>query len=275
MGCGLVSSKANTSEQKAAKKKFYVFCDDYGLDYNIQFFNNYRYTIFVPTNEAVKEAIANGLPTWEDIYKDYHSHCKHDVNAETGAWEKDPGTGEYLYTNELETYEDSVRIAAKITYLTNFIRYHFADNSVFDDKSVLTDADGEMVTSSYDHETGLFCKIHVDRIKQGDETILRVCDDATFKKDKSNKIPTVKGLTNILARDISCSKKSGSSSTSASPRGATMRSIVLDASSAAVIHQIDGVLNHTALVNGRHDSAWSTTANAKKYLKRYAIKAIK
>ena len=275
MGCGLVNSKANTSEQKAAKKKFYVFCDDYGLDYNIQFFNNYRYTVFVPTNEAVKEAIANGLPTWEEIYKDYHSHCKHDVNAETGAWEKDPGTGEYLYTNELETYEDSVRIAAKITYLTNFIRYHFADNSVFDDKSVLTDADGEMVTSSYDHETGLFCKIHVDRIKQGDETILRVCDDVSFKKDKSNKIPTIKGLTNILARDISCSKKSGSSSTAQTPRGSTMKNIVLDASSAAVIHQIDGVLNHTALVNGRHDSAWSTTANAKKYLKRYAIKAIK
>jgi hypothetical protein len=54
-----------------------------------------------------------------------------------------------------------------------------------------------------------------------------------------------------------------------------MQTIVLDASSAAVIHQIDGVLNHTALLGGRHDSAWSTTANAKKYLKRYAIKAIK
>ena len=272
IGCGLVSAKASTSEQKAAKKKFYVFFDDNGLDYNVQFFNNYRYTVFVPTNEAVKEAIANGLPTWEEIYKDYHSHCKHEINSETGAWEKDPETGEYLYTNELETYEDSVRIAAKITYLTNFIRYHFADNSVFDDKSVLTDNDGEMVTSSYDHETGLFCKIHVDRIKQGNETILRVCDDATFKKDKSNKIATVKGLTNILARDISCSNKGSGSS---SPRGSTMKAIVLDASSAAVIHQIDGVLNHTALVNGRHDSAWSTTANAKKYLKRYAIKAIK
>ena len=43
----------------------------------------------------------------------------------------------------------------------------------------------------------------------------------------------------------------------------------LDASSAAVIHQIDGVLNHTALVNGRYDSTWATPQAAKKYLKRY------
>ena len=269
MGCGLVSSSLSNAEQKAAKKKFYVFCEDGGLDYNIQFFNNYRYTIFVPSNEAIKEAIANGLPTWDEIVEDYHSHCKHEVDPETGEWLKDAETGEYTYTNELETYEDSIRIAAKITYLTNFIRYHFADNSVFADKSELSDADGEMVTSSYDHETGLFCKIHVDRIKQGDETILRVCDDVTYKKDHNNKIPTVKELNNILARDVSCSKDGKTSA----PRTVNMQGIVLDASSAAVIHQIDGVLNHTALVGGRHDSTWSTTANAKKYLKRYAIKA--
>ena len=268
-GCGLVKSSLSSSELKAALKKFYVFTTDGGLDYNIQFFNNFRYTIFVPTNKAIKEAIENGLPTWDDIIEDYHSHCKHSVDPETGDWIKDPETGEYEYTDELETYEDSIRIQAKITYLTNFIRYHFADNSVFADKSELSDANGEMVTSSYDHETGLFCKIHVDRIKQGDETILRVCDDITYKSQPGNKIPTVKELNNVLARDISCSK----SGKTTAPKNINMQGIVLDASSAAVIHQIDGVLNHTALVGGRHDSAWSTTANAKKYIKRYAIKA--
>ena len=268
-GCGLVKSSLSSSEQKAALKKFYVFTTDGGLDYNIQFFNNFRYTIFVPTNQAVREAIENGLPTWEKIEEDYRSHCKHSVDPETGDWIKDPETGEYEYTDELETYEDSIRIQAKITYLTNFIRYHFADNSVFADKSELSDANGEMVTSSYDHETGLFCKIHVDRIKQGDETILRVCDDITYKSQPGNKIPTVKELNNVLARDISCSK----SGKTTAPKNINMQGIVLDASSAAVIHQIDGVLNHTALVGGRHDSAWSTTANAKKYIKRYAIKA--
>jgi len=260
-GCGLVDDNLSTSEKNAAKKKFRVFTSDYGLDSNIQFFNNYRYTIFVPSNEAVAEAIENGLPTWDDIYEDYHSHCKHKLDPITGDWEKDDN-GEYIYEDSLETYEDSIRIQAKITYLTNFIRYHFADNSVFADNSELSDANGEMVTSSYDHETGLFCKIHVDRIKQGGETILRVCDDITYKKDHNDKMPTV-GEKNVLARDISCNK---------TPRNVAMTGVRLDASSAAVIHQIDGVLNHTALVGGRHDSTWSTTANAKKYLKRYAIK---
>ena len=264
-GCGLLNvngSKTTASEKTAAKKKFRVFTgSEKGLDYNVQFFNNYRYTIFVPTNEAIEEAIENGLPTWEDIEEDYNAHCMHKIDPETGNWEKDDN-GEYVYTKQLETYEDSIRIAAKITYLTNFIRYHFADNSVFVDNSELSDANGEMVTSSYDNETGLFCKIHVDRVKQGGKTILRVCDDATFKKNHNDKMPTV-NEPNVLARDISCNN---------SPRGGSIAKVKLEASSAAVIHQIDGVLNHVALIGDRHDSTWSTTANAKKYLKRYAIK---
>ncbi|MBR4643917.1 MAG: hypothetical protein IKO73_01985 [Bacteroidaceae bacterium] len=270
-GCGLVNDNLGINDKNAAMKKFIVFTNDFGLDYNIQFFNNYRYTIFVPTNEAIQKAIDNGLPTWELIRQDYRAHCKHELDPVTGEWAKDTD-GNYTYSDSLETYEDSVRIAAKITYLTNFIRYHFADNSVFADKSEITDADGEMVTSSYDHETGLFCKIHIDRIKQGDGAILRVCDDVTFKNDKSNKMPTV-GEKNVLARDISCS--SSKDKKAKSPRGQAMADIILDASSAAVIHQIDGVLNHTALVNGRHDSTWNTTADARRYLKRYAIVANK
>ena len=77
-------------------------------------------------------------------------------------------------------------------------------------------------------------------------------------------MPTV-GEKNILARDIECS---------ASPVKVSMKlgaSITMDASSSTVIHQIDGTLNHTELVNGRHDSTWATTASAKKYLQRYAI----
>ena len=263
-GCGLVDDKLSNSEKNAAMKKFLVFTSDNGLDYNIQFFNNYRYTIFVPTNEAVAQAIADGLPTWEDIYDDYHSHCKHELDPVTGEWMLDTDSN-YVYSDSLETTDDSVRIAAKITYLTNFIRYHFADNSVFADNSEISDVDGEMVTSSYDHETGLFCKIHVDRVKQGGETVLRVCDDPTFKISPSDKIPTV-GEKNVLARDVACNK---------SPRGVAMTGVTLDASSAAVIHQINGVLNHKPLEGGRHDTTWNTTANARKYIQRYAIVEMK
>lgn len=244
--CGLVDAKLSASEKRSAHKKFDIFVAGdqynkmYGLDYDVQFFNNYRYTIFVPTNDAVKEAIANGLPTWEDIEADYEACAKDSIS------------------DALLNPEDSIRLQAKITYLVNFVRYHFADNSVFADKTVLPE--NEMVTSSYDKDLGLFCKVHVDRIKEGGETVLRVRDD------NGGKMMTVEGRKNILARDIVCSDTPINQ-----PMSTSSRKITLDASSSAVIHQIPGSLNHTELKGGRHDSIWATTAGAKKYLKRYAI----
>ena len=172
--------------------------------------------------------------------------------------------GEIVYTDSLETTADSIRIAAKITYLTNFVRYHFADNSVFADKTELKP--NEMVTSSYDKDLELFCKLHVDRIRNGEETELRVCDDVTWKKNGNNMgadpFVTV-GEKNVLARDISCNK---------SPIGVQMKGITINASSAAVIHSIPGYLNHTEVIDGDHTKTWENTIKAKAYLQRYAIR---
>jgi uncharacterized surface protein with fasciclin (FAS1) repeats len=265
IGCGLVDGSLGKTQRESALKKYYIFIKDNGLDYNVQFFNNYRYTVFVPTNDAVQAAIAAGLPTWEDISEDYHSHCKPLIDDETGEPRLTPD-GEIEYTDELQTYEDSVRIAAKITYLTNFVRYHFADNSVFADKTVL--APNEMVTSSYDKELELFCKLHVDRVANGDGTDLRVCDDVTWKKNNNSMtggtMPFVTiGEKNVLARDISCSS---------TPVNVAMKGITINSSSAAVIHSIPGYLNHTEVIDGRHDKTWESTIKAKKYLQRYAIR---
>ena len=260
--CGLVPTvidgvKVADREINSAMKKFRIFINDNGLDLNIQFFNNYRYTIFVPTNEAIERAIANGLPTWDEIIEDYNSHVKMEKE-----WSEELGDSIEVPTDELASMEDSLRIQTKILYLTNFIRYHFLDNSVFADKSVLPEE--EWVTSSYDRDIGLFCKVHVDRIKEGGETILRVCDDTRDASGNLNHImiPTT-GEKNVLARDIHCS---------ATPIGRPMTGITLDASSAAVIHSIDGVLNHTELTaDGRHDGAWATIGSCKRYLERFAI----
>ena len=266
IGCGLVAGNLSKTQRESALKKFKIFLADNGLDYNVQFFNNYRYTIFVPTNEAVQAAIAAGLPTWEDIREDFRSHCKPDIDwGGTGEPKVNPD-GEIEYTDSLQTYEDSVRIAAKITYLTNFVRYHFADNSVFADKTVL--APNEMVTSSYDKELELFCKLHVDRVNNGDGTDLRVCDDVTWKKNGNSMtgetMPFVTvGEKNVLARDISCSS---------TPVNVAMKGITINSSSAAVIHSIPGYLNHTEVIDGRHDKTWESTIKAKKYLQRYAIR---
>ncbi len=238
--CGLVDETNLTlSQQKSELKKYQIFIDDKGPDYNIQFFNNYRYTIFVPTNDAILDAISNGLPTWEEIKADY-DECKKDTIDE-----------------HLLLAEDSIRLQTKITYLVNFVRYHFADNSVFVDKSQFSPTD--YVTASYDNEKGLFCKLYVQRVAGSGGTELQV-QDANSHENGGGWI-TVGGKYNVMARDVSCST---------TPTGkVSMNNITIDGSSFAVIHQIPAVLNHTALVNGRYDSQWAKPSEAKRYTKKF------
>ncbi len=235
--CGLVSADLTTTQKKAEMKKFQIFVNNNDApDYNVQFFNNYHYTLFAPTDEAMEEAVSKGLPTWEDIEADFEQ-CEKD---------------EY---GNLTQQEDSIRLQAKITYLTNFVRYHFTDNSVFVDRSRIDET--EYVTSSYDNVKGLFCKVNVRR----DNNVLEIKDCAGGQWMK------IEGRHNIMARDIVCSS---------SPRDKTsMNGIKIDGSSFSVIHQIPNVLAHTEMVGGRYDGQWATTSAAKQYLKRYAIIADK
>lgn len=286
-GCGLVSRKLTDTERFSAKKKYRIFFNanqktsdkSGGSDYNVQFFNNYHYTIFVPTNEAIKEEIdLRGLPTWASIEEDYNAHRKQETRVivdESGnpildgdgneqyepVFDED---GKPVYLTELDTQEDSLRIQAKITYLTNFIRNHFADDTEFVDKRA--EEDHEMVTSSYDKELGLFCKIHVDRVENGAGATLRVSDDNRWKTNANDKIEVKADdpmFTNVLARDLTCSNK---------PRDVAMTNITLDASSTAVLHLIPGVLNHAALgTDGKHTIIWSSPSSCRKYLKRYGL----
>lgn len=236
--CGLVDEKLTATQQKTEMKKYEIFVDDNGPDYNVQFFNNYRYTVLVPTNDAIQDAINKGLPTWESIDEYYQAHVD-------------------STTEMLTTTADSLYLQAQITYLINFVRYHFADNSVFVDNSTLPSTD--FVTASYDNDKGVFCKINVQRPQA------KVLE---FKDNNGGQWLRIDGNSNtlqhnIMARDVSCNN---------SPAGkTTMNGITIDGSSFAVIHQIPGVLNHTPLVGGRYEGNWNTVSKAKKYLKRYGI----
>lgn len=108
---------------------FNIFGNDptqYGLDLNITFFKPFHYTIYVPTNAAVDRAIANGLPTWEDVLAE----------------------------------GDSLLRDAKTRTLTRFLRYHFQDNSVFLDGSSNT---GRYETAAFNPATGRFFKFYLER----------------------------------------------------------------------------------------------------------------
>lgn len=236
--CGLVNENLQAKDREKELSKFSIFTNTGAPDNNVQFFNNYNYTLFVPTKEALEQAIANGLPTWESIEEDYNA-CK-DASG-------------YL-TNAV----DSARISAKITYLTNFVRNHFVDNSVFVDRSKI--AESEYVTASYDNTKGLFNKI-----------MLRRADGVLQVKDTSNGgWLTVFGEYNKLTRDIVCYKNGKPFSPN---NAANMTGISIDGSSYAVVHQIPGTLNHAKLdENGRYDSHWANLKQSRAYLMRYAIK---
>jgi uncharacterized surface protein with fasciclin (FAS1) repeats len=71
-----------------------------GIDQNVRFFNTFHYTIYVPTNEAIQQAIAEGeIMRWADIEKLKES--------------------------------DYSRYLSEATNLYDFLSYHFQDNSVY------------------------------------------------------------------------------------------------------------------------------------------------
>ena len=264
--CGLVDETNLTKkEQETELKKYQVFINDNGPDFNVQFFNNFNYTIFAPTNDYIDDAISKGLPTWEEMHVDYVKLTKNVAELDSLKKEisdaiknsQEPNAADTLRCIELDsiTHSDSLTLQTKATYLINFVRNHFIDNSVFVDHSTFDES--EYVTASYDNAKGLFCKVHIRRPSDG---VLEV-RDATSKTSPWN---TASGLVNIMARDVTCNKSPTNES--------SMNGITIDGSSFAVIHQIPGVLNHTQLVGGRHDSKWATQSEARKYLKRFAIK---
>lgn len=245
------STDAGRKNLEKAINKYRTFLDSDdqpAVDFNVQFFNNYRYTVFAPDNEAMAEAISNGLPTWESIQEDF-DNCDKD--------------GEGNLTNTA----DSLRIQHKILYLTNFARTHFADNSIFADKSQVSPT--EMTTSSYQQPDendptigGVFIKVVAQRVKQGNETILQVHDQ--YNTDKWRTASTDDQYKNIMTCDRVLRKKVKNE--------LSLNGNQTVASSYAVVHLIDGVLNHEKLsADGKYPTFTDAKAS-RAYIKKFAIR---
>jgi uncharacterized surface protein with fasciclin (FAS1) repeats len=103
-----------------------------GIDLNVRFFNTFHYTVYVPTNEAIRQAIDNHeIMRWEDIEK-----------------LKDA---------------DYTRYISEATNLYDFLSYHFQDNSVYiSDKFDATSYEtANLERNSYGALTGKFSKVTV------------------------------------------------------------------------------------------------------------------
>lgn len=107
----------------------------------VRFFNNYRYTIYVPTNEAMQDAYSKGLKTWDEIM-DFVDDENNQVDGEL-------------------TAENKAKAQAMITTLVNFLKYHFQDQSVFVDN--VTAPSTSYQTSCVDNATNVYLSLSVSQ----------------------------------------------------------------------------------------------------------------
>lgn len=137
----LKGSPTNVSDEEWI---FWKDEDFASVDYNVYYFNTYHYTIYVPTNEAVKAAIEAGLPTWEQI----------DTCADV-------------------TMKDSLT-----QVLEYCLRYHIQDNSVYIGGG---DVNLSYETSAPNAATERFYKVGV-RCTGGNNGEIELTDDTSVKK---------------------------------------------------------------------------------------------
>lgn len=246
----LILAGFQTEEMKTDKtlwaseqKKYRIFTDEGVNPSNnemlVRFFNNYRYTVYVPTNEAIDAAKAKGLMSYDEIVEWMEAHRE-------GATEESEGT---------LSPENQAKAKAMITMLINFLKYHFQDQSLFVDHVTTKldnddNADGKKYqTSCIDNVKNIYLSLHVMQ-----------SDNAITVTDNTGEKVHVIAPNNLMARDMDFD---GATSGGASS---------IKNSSYVVLHQVDKVLNFASLPNGRYDSKWATAAAARSFVKKYRIR---
>lgn len=163
---------------EALSRKYTIFADPSGsyARYGnantmlVNFFHNFNYTIFVPTNEGMQKAVEAGLPTIESIEQFVEKSS--DDNGQL---------------------PDDKREQAQAMYFTllNFLKYHFCDKSYFLEPD-LESGDTEQTTTA--------C---IDASNQQALTAdINSGNGMLMVRDASNRYKAVKpDLANIIARD--------------------------------------------------------------------------
>ena len=155
----------------------------------VRFFNNYRYTIYAPTNEAVKAEVTKGLPTWETIEK----YLTDNLQAEVKLADDKSNQKEVDAVNKHNS-EIKIKAQAMITTLVNFLKYHFQDESVFVDG---VSNSQKYSTSSVNNETKVYMKLDVTQTP-----------NSIVLKDESGQTIPVVAPYNQLVRDANFDRES-------------------------------------------------------------------
>ena len=173
----------SSQDQQAEKLKFHIFARQNdnvqgtstycpaNKEQLVRFFNNYNYTIYVPTNEQVQAARDMGLMTWDEIY----------------AWVAEKTND---YEDDLSS-ADSIKARTMITVLVNFVKYHFQDQSVFVDNVT---AQNQYQTSCIDNVTNSYLSLNVIQSPSAISVLDRSGNTVDVVASEENR--------NLLARDI-------------------------------------------------------------------------
>ena len=202
----------------------------------VRFFNNYRYTIYVPDNEAVQKAFDNGLKDVPEIQKWIEDNKEDGVLPD----EKKP-------------------IAqAMITALMNFMKYHFQDNSVYVDN--VTDPNG-----STNYQTSCTDSLPGERLNYISINVEQTPNNLKLT-DRHGLTVNISDTRNTLARDANFDR---------SPASIQTRPTEIVESSFVVIHKIDGS-KYLTFFDPRQGSTfsdlWANSAKARSFVAKYRIR---
>lgn len=230
-----------TADKKAKGiQKYLIFtATNACVDYNVRFFSTYRYTVYIPTNEAIQAEKAKGLPTWESI-EQYINEAKDEIARKE---QNNP-----FYNSEEDTKAYKTKAQAMCVALLNFVKYHFQDDAIYNDVPSIPSTAYE--TACINAETNRYITVDVQNSGNGNLTV-------TDQLGQTRHIDAARQ--NILTRDLQFDK-AGASAT------------IIETSSFAVLHQVDGVLNFTELPGGRYEGLYNSSAKAKKFMAKYPIR---
>lgn len=228
----------------------------------VRFFNNYHYTIYLPTNDAIDDAISHGLPTWDDIenFAMEITPLTEQINAMGELEEDDPRREEYDALIA-QRWEKMQRGQAMMTCLLNFLRYHFQGKSIFVDNVSNSDA---YQTSCIDSETNNYLMLNVSQTSGN----MSVTDNSGSSVSVDVSSPSTH---NVLANDIQYNMRNNQNTR------AYLGHIKVN--SYVVLHQLQTgkYLNFVSnsewsRSGGRFDSSWNTVESARRFVNKYRIR---
>lgn len=190
-----------------------------GVDFRVKFFNAFHYTVYVPTNQAIQDALSNHtLYSWDEIA----------AMPET-------------------TTDQKLAKSAVIQKMIRFLKYHFQDNAVFfgqaqnDQYQSATLKDNSNPTY-FGTAKNKYYKIGVNA---DNNSMTLTMDSKTGEPLRTAHVVTSNNLYNIIAKDyifaktpVSYKNIDGTGAVSAASFGSSS----ITTSASAVIHQIDNIL---------------------------------